>query len=616
MKKYLSFIVCLAVMISAMTVFPFRGFAEEGGIALPEFDYPTVSYPTFAETGIPYDEIINLFPETLEIKYENGVLYVKDLGGDAAYYTDRLNYDGYEGELVDGYWEFEVSSEAYNSGGNISMYTDSHSWHAGYDVSGKRGVVSVTTYIESYSRIVVLYPTEGYGEQYVQVIYDLLSGIRVSDTYQAGSLKEQTVEIQNGNQAFWARYDSKGNIEYVNVSVYSTGEDATFIPGMGWSEHSWEYVPTDAPTGYEHATLESLLAMGPTDIGCEHQWSEPLCDVPSICALCKREKGEPIGHSWVSGSEYDTCSTCNGILYRIPDIDIPSFEGRPYLDLDKAGIDVDAITSKLLQKISTKYENGIFMIPNIDGYYFDARLPSEGFVDHKTVNGWNMMEVAEEDLEQLKIAFSKSKERGDHVTWYDFCYDSDGCLVSLNLYDSESEKSISMVCKENTVKLSYPKEKDGNIEYTDVYENGDLTSQIVCDLLEPIWVYYDSDLNVKKVELIIKGEYVSLIPGKGWTSDEMDGQTIPVPEGFEDKDAAYFAANYPHNIDFCIHSFETSDDGSVKKCVKCGETVELKKETDSDIVVIVLVSVGVVLAVAAAAGVIVAVKKKKSQKAD
>lgn len=610
MRKYLSLILCVVAVISVMTVFPTPVFAAEDEIVLPEFDYPTMSYKTFAETGIPYDELNDLFPEVLEVKHENGTLYVKDLGGNNAWYTDHLNYDGHDGELVDGYWEFAVSSEAYSAGGSISMYTDNHAWHVQYDASGERGVVSFSANVDGNHRGVMLYPTEGYGEQYVQVIYELRYGVTVSDTYEAGCLTDQMVEIQDSTSAFWARYDGQGNLQYVDISLFDTEEDATFVPGVGWTEGDWENTPADAPTGYENATMESLMAMGPADIGCAHQWSDPLCDVPSICELCHREKGAPIGHSWVSGSEYDTCSTCNGILYRIPGIEMPAFEGKPCLNLEQAGIDIDAIISKLPPQISTKYENGIFMVPNIDEYYLDARVTTKGYVSHVTEKGWNRMEVAEEDLEALILSFSKGEEHGDSEIWYDVSYDADGSLVSASIYDYESGKAIRVEFDENTVELSYPKDKDTEVEYTDVYENGDLTSQYLYDMSNGIWVYYDSDLKLEKVTVRDKGEYVSLIPGKGWTVDDNDDETVPAPEKYADKDAAYFAAAYPHNIDFCIHSFEVSEDGSVKTCVKCGEIVELDSGSDLAIIVIALVCVAVV------AGVIIVVSKKKKQKAE
>ena len=180
----------------------------------------------------------------------------------------------------------------------------------------------------------------------------------------------------------------------------------------------------------------------------------------------------------------------------------------------------------------------------------------------------------------------------------------------LKIFEKESDKSISVSFEENTVELSYPKEKNGTVEYTDIYKNGDLASQFVYDFGASVWVYYDADLNVEKVTVYDRGEYVSLIPGKGWVVDGTDGANVPAPAGYENKDIGYFADAYPHNIDFCIHSFESADNGIIKKCAKCGEIVELRK----DAIVVVLVAAGAVLA--ATAGIVIAVKKKKGRKAE
>ena len=610
MKKLFSLIVSIALIISLTAPFSIHGFAEESGIVLPEFDYPTSSYSTFAETGIPYDKIISCFPEKLEIKYENGAIYVRDIGGDNAYFLDYLNYDGYDGVLADGYWKFEVSEEVYNAGGNLSMYTDSRSWHAQYDLSGERGVITLSTYYGRYSRTVLLYPTEGYGEQYVQVNYDLPAGFMVSDTYEAGSLIRQNIDIRENDTTFYAKYDAEGKLKYIDVSNYDTGEDASYLPGKGWSESSGEYLPTKAPTGFENLTLEDMLAMGPTDIGCEHQLSEALCDVPPSCTRCKREKGEPLGHSWVSGSEYDTCSACNGILYRIQGLEMPSFEGRPHLELTEAGVNSDSILSKLIKKLNTKYENGVFMIPNIDGYSVEARTPDD-FFGHKTVQGWNLIEIDEEDLKELKITFFGVFDVGQKHYDYTFIYKHDGTLITADLYEKKSGKSVTVKPENNIIRLTYPKDKESKINYIDIYENGTLTGQTIFDREKYIEVRYNSDLGVEKVVVTVDWENLYFIPGKGWFSDEECTKPIDAPTGYEDKDAKYFAENYPHNIDFCIHNWKEAE--GAKECTKCGERIAA---TTSPIGLIVGIAAGVILLAAAVAVSIILIKKKKSAKTE
>ncbi len=608
MKKLFSLIVSVALIISLAALFSVHGYAEESGIVLPEFNYPTSSYSTFAETGIPYDKIISCFPEKLEIKYENGAMYVRDLGGDYAYFTDYLNYDGYDGVLADGYWKFEISKEAYNAGGNLSMYTDSRSWHAQYDLSGERGVVTLTTHYGRHSRSVMLYPTEGYGEQYVQVIYGLPAGFQVADTYEAGSLVEQSIDIRDNGTMFYARYDAEGKLKYIDVSNYDTGEDASYIPGNGWSESSGEYLPAKAPTGFENLTLEDMLAMGPTDIGCEHLLSEALCDVPPSCSRCKREKGEPLGHSWVSGTEYDTCSVCNGILYRISGLEMLSFESRPHLELAKAGFNSDAILSKLIKKLNTKYENGVFMIPNIDGYSIEART-SDDFFEHKTVKGWNLIEIAEDYLKDLKITFFSVQDAGEKHYDYTFIYKHDGTLVTADLYENKTSKAVTVMPEKNIIRLSYLKDKDGKVKYTDIYENGALKGQMLFDTEKFIEVYYNSDLNVEKVSIWVEKENLYFIPEKGWFSDEDCTKPIDAPTGYEDKDAKYFADTYPHSIDFCIHNWQQLK--GAKECTKCAERI-----VTTPIGLIVGIAAGVILLAAAVAVSIFLMKKKKSAKAE
>lgn len=607
MKKLFSLVVCVILIISLAALFPTYGFAEEVGIVLPEFDYPAKSYATFAETGIPYDKIINCFPETLEIKYENGTMLVRDLGGDSTHFTDYLNYDGHEGVLTDGYWEFKLSPEIYSAGGNISMHTDSHSWSAQYDTSGKRGIISLTKHYGRNSRIIVLYPTEGYGEQYVQVVYDLPAGFRVEDTYDAGSLKGQCIDVREDGNMFYARYDANGKLKYIDVSNYATSEEASYIAGKGWFESSAEYRPVKAPAGYENLTLEELLEIGPTDIGCEHQYSEALCDVPPSCSRCKREKGEPLGHSWVSGSEYDTCSTCNGIIYRISTPVMPLFENRPHLELSSAGVNSDAIVSKLIKKLNFKYENGVYMIPNIDGYTVDIRT-TDKFLNHKTVKGWNLVEISESELKDLKITFYNSED-AEEKHYYTFVYKHDGTLVTADLYEDETGKSVTVKPDTNIIELSYPTDKESKVRYIDIYENGTLTGQTLYDTENSIKVYYDSDLNLEKVSVVVEWETLYFVPEKGWFSDKECTKAIDTPKGYEDKNALYFTDKYPHSIDFCIHNWEKVI--GAKECTKCAERV-----VTLPVGLIVGIAAGIILLAAAVTISAILIKKKKSAKTE
>lgn len=608
MKKLLSFILCLVLASSVITALPINGSAEEQkGIVLPEYTLPQTSCATFDETNFPYDEIIALFPDVIEKRYEDGILYVKDLGGDNAYYTDHLNYQGHEGVLVDGYWRFAATLEEYNSGGSISMYTDSHSWHVGYNMeTGKRGVISLDYYEDDFSRSIMLYPKEGYGEKYLTVHYDLYSGLSVSDTYLGGALYEQKVTFEVGDGHVSAYYDAEGKVDYLNVYAYESGEYMYFLPDKGWSDKSWEYDPIDAPEGYEDATLQSLMQIVPTDIGCEHQWKDALCDVPSICALCKREKGEPLGHTWVGGDKHDTCSTCNAILYRMPEVILPKLNLAPASTLEKVGIKTDDIMSKVIDKIEVKYENGFFMIPNIDGYDFIARLSDE-YVRHSTVDGWNMIEAAEEGSDELSLIFHSKDESETDLNLYGLKYDGNGALTFVDIFNKERNCSITLYPKKDKVEVCYIYEEADYIEYTDIYESGSFSGRLVQQHNDRTTVEYDSDLNVVSVETYIDDfGWVYYVPEKGWFEDSEFTVSIDTPSGYKNKDAAYFESRCPHGIDFCIiHDWKDIKNG--KECVKCGEKI---MNDSFPVGLIIGIAAGVVV-IAAAVTVIVVKKKKK-----
>ena len=309
----------------------------------------------------------------------------------------------------------------------------------------------------------------------------------------------------------------------------------------------------------------------------------------------------------------DTCSTCNGILYRVDDLPMPSFAARPCLTLEQAGVHLDHRTFERVKKISTKYQNGTFMIPNIDGYSLSVWLPEEGYLQYKTEQGWNLLSVAQEDLEKLEVFFSKTKKNGERDHNYSFQYDPDGTLTSFSLHEYESQKTVTVRFGKNAVDLSYPKDPEGKTTYVDSYRDGTLYSQVVNDRVADVEVYYNSDLQVEKVSVYVDGKTSYFFPGKGWSSDADGKNAVSAPKGYEDKDAAYFAKTYPHTVNFCIHSYETAPDGKTKTCTKCGETVTIKQNADLT-TVIILAAAGAVLAAAVAVVVILLVKRAKRKK--
>jgi len=420
-------------------------------------------------------------------------------------------------------------------------------------------------------------------------------------------LEKQRVALHRETNSMWAEYSADGILQNVEVYVVDSDQHAYFIPGKGWFENEYDETPVDAPDGFENVTEESLKALLPTDIGCEHQWSDPLCDVTSICSKCLRNKGEVLGHTWTSHKEYDICSTCNGILYHSPEAAMPSFNGRPELTLKKLGISIDKIAEKFPEKIITKYENGIFMVPNIDEYYFMARKNSGVYIYTHATNGWNRFEIEEEEVAQLQLRFDGGEDIGGKGYEYTLYYNSEGSLVSVRLESEDPQRKIRIYFEENRVEVTYTNADNNTVEYIDTYLNGNLTSQTVYDNEERIDVYYDSDLKVEKVGAYIDNKTLYYVPNMGWFADRECTKGIATPQGYEEKDAEYFREAYPSNIDFCIHEWNTVH--GREECIKCGEKAPLWENKIFKGVII-----GVVAAVIAAGAAFITVKRKRAVK--
>ena len=63
-----------------------------------------------------------------------------------------------------------------------------------------------------------------------------------------------------------------------------------------------------------------------------HDWSEPTCEAPAICRVCKKEQGEPLGHDWTEPSctQGKVCKVCGEVKDAAPGHDwIPATYEAP-----------------------------------------------------------------------------------------------------------------------------------------------------------------------------------------------------------------------------------------------------------------------------------------------
>lgn len=582
--------------------------ADSGEIVLPEFEFPARSYTTFAETGIPYDEIIASFPEACEIKYENGRLYIEDIGAGKVEYFERLNHEWYEATLEDGFWTVFVSEEIYNEDWEFVMYASDGRWEVDYSRDGTRRIIDVYAKSDEgvdTDKLFRIYPEEGYGEQYVSVYYELSDELSVEDSYDKGFLTMQYVRWNVDDVSIYTRYDAlQGTVEYIDVANYETEEYEYYFPGKGWTDDVAGEIPIDAPTGFEEATLESLLALTPTDMGCEHLFGESTCEIPATCVYCKRHSGKALGHEWVKEDVYNVCSVCQAVLYDAPTTVIQSYTSLPFPTLEETGIDIDEITSGVISKLTVRRETGKLYVPNIDGCW----LSVQGEADVDQIDGWNVIETEGEDLEKLSLCFSwltPSDTDEENEYYEELYYNASGELISYFCGDSLHYKDIGVDFINNRVVLEYAGAEYSEYSYRDSYVNGIFAEQNVVNYLYGIEVEYNPYHEASYACIFSLEDGEVYLTDKGWSLSPIDYVPTDAPEEYADKDMSYFIGICPTTVDFCLHSWEK---GVLSKtCSECGKTVML----NDALVTVIIVAVAVIVC---AVVVVFVIKKRKNAK--
>lgn len=227
MKKRL-FCTLLAI---AMLVGMFSATASVGSavepIVLPEISTRSETYKNILDAGIPANEILNLFPETIEINYDEdtGIMTMEDIGADLAY----AYYATYEMTLEDGVWSGEISSEEfYEEGATHRFYGGDGLWEAAYTSDGSFEWVDVC--FDEWNSRATIYSSE-------VSIYGLDGDLCIIDVYKlpSGDFFSQNVWPSNTPETWCdVYYTADGEIN--SAGVYSDNGDAYFYSGGEWSE--------------------------------------------------------------------------------------------------------------------------------------------------------------------------------------------------------------------------------------------------------------------------------------------------------------------------------------------------------------------------------------------
>lgn len=297
---------------------------ERETIPVPEIPAIDRPYKTIEELGIDFESIDAYFPREIEVKHENGKVYVEDFGARSVEAFDYDSMANVSFELTDGYWTAELASvptviHTYAYETSISDKCVCASYYG----NGKRDSYVVlndfansrhVSFAVDYGTVTVSYQT---GDCYYE------------DRYEEGVLNTHGVSNREDPESindvlFGVDGKIRYCILYINGYYY-------YFPGQGWSSN-WEYfVACDAPEGYEDKDENSFAANKISLICTEakgddivHDMSDVSCIAPATCKNCGYTEGEvdQNAHRSDGGENCADCGehafvTINGETYTI-----------------------------------------------------------------------------------------------------------------------------------------------------------------------------------------------------------------------------------------------------------------------------------------------------------
>ena len=548
-------------MLIGTTVFA----GAEATYTIPVPDVPAIDrpYKSIDELGIDYEKIDAYFPQRIEIRYEDGRVYVEDFGASSIEIYDSNGYVSLE--LTDGYWTAELSSAptiihvyAYET-----SFTDKH-LNAAYRGDGFRDPyinlndynidINVSFSLE-YENVTVLYESGNY-------YYE--------DRYEDGALNTHGVsnreDKENTNQVL---YGVDGKIRYCTLYV---GGYYYYFPGQGWSSN-WEYfVACDAPVGYEDIDETYFTANKPSLI-CEeaqgddivHDMSTPYCTAPSTCKNgCGYTVGTIEHHDWQSVDGKKECSLCDAVFF-------PEFEfiDRSYNTIEESGFPYDEIKAVFPKVLTVKYEDGKYMVKDVGA---DTAIAYNNVdyedIELSLVDGWWICELDEETYndESIKL-FVCFEGEIDGINW-DITYINGETESDLYLWSIRDDLSVSVYYKNyDMVAFTY---YVGDRLYRDEYKNGALASQEGSLFVgeDHVYITYLADGSFGGIRVYIDDEWYYYYPDGSWEKGVQE--LLDPPLGYENADVAYFESILPTTINCTHENIKEADCENPEYCLTCG----------------------------------------------
>lgn len=500
-----------------MAIAPYGDFGnlDELGvdpIVIPEFEFPQKPYATMAELNIPAVEIADMFPENIEIKYEDGKVMVKDIG---AARVKSNNPHSYKIRLVDGWWVCEVPESEYSDFIKyLYFYGENDSWEISY-VNGRASI-----WVSIYE-----------GDSIVNVdidsirisVYYSIGDFEYNDFYRNGSLEYHTVDAYYMDEIVAVEYDLDGN-----ARIFKTCLDKWYynIPGIGWSASKDGLTPIDAPEIFADMTFEALISLAPYgDFG---NLDEPIV---------------------------------------FPEIEIPE---TVHPTLSDAGINVEEIFNNAPAILERTYENGILKIknPGFPEFYRISSIIGSNWYYPANEGEYYTLEISEEDYEKdIDIVISIDFKQYYYINF-------ELTFIQFESYDVESEelyfKVVHLRADENH-EIEY--DLLNGLYVSLCYEGDNLVSQVI-NITETEYgtiTTYNTDGTLNNIEYynFTNGEAKFYFAGQGWSSHLAQYIPTDTPEMFKDLTEGQLMA-YAPSWGLCEHQWVDADCKMAKHCEKCG----------------------------------------------
>ncbi len=550
---------------------------------IPVPDIPAINrpYKTIEELGIDFEKVEAYFPQEIEIRCEDGKVYVEDIGAGSARCSASQTKDL---ELVDGYWTGDYDGEIRHIYFySYENYGDSKYWYVTYYADGTRDPYII---LEDDTKDV--YVSFSYEDGYASVLYT--SGdYFYEDAYRNGVLKTHGVGNHNDTEAInKVYYDVNGEISY--CALY-TNTHSYYYPNQGWSS-SWDsFIERDAPAGYEDidetyftANKPSLICNRAEGDDIVHDMEKASCSTLATCKNgCGYTEGYTLPHSWVDSEIQGkkVCTVCDALL--LPDFE---FVTRTYQTLAETGFDAKKILDLFPSEVETKYENGKYMIKDVGA--FSAEYLST--VDYVIVpmtfeDGYWTVEISEEAYnavidadEDFYVGFY-----GEYSFWK-IGYYNGRIADDVQISSRGNVNAVLMKTNDDFVEFLYPLyDKD----YRDTYSKGSLIEQEVTAYFDGnnLSAHYFADGTIDYVALYVFPEgWFYYVPGFGWATlpDADPEYACNAPQGFEDADAEFFAALAPTTINCTHEEYVAADCQNPERCSLCGIAKEGSEKLDHD----------------------------------